>query len=75
MRISSKIPTIPLLFWDELFKAQKSEYPSICKKYNIGPEQLNYVAAHMQEVFDRLLKSEDGKKSWDDGASRYYSKF
>jgi hypothetical protein len=73
--MSYKIPIIPLPFWDELFKAPRSEYPAIVRKYNLDSEQLNYVAAHKEEVFGRMQASEDGKKSWADSASRYYSKF
>jgi hypothetical protein len=75
MRLSYKTPTIPLHFWDELFKAPRSEYPIIVRKYNLDSEQLNYVAAHKEEVFGRMQAAVDSKKSWNDGVTKYYSKF
>jgi hypothetical protein len=75
MKLSYKTPTIPLPFWDELFKAPISEYPGIVRKYNLDAEQLNYVVSQKEEVFGRMQASEDGRKSWNDGASKYYSKF
>jgi hypothetical protein len=73
LSISSKIPTIPLSFWDDIYKAQKSEWPAIVRKYDLNTEQLNYVAVEREKVFERLRKSEEGMKSWSNSASKYYS--
>lgn len=66
-------PIIPLNFWDDLYKAQKAEWPSIVRKFELNAEQLNYVAANREAVFERMRKSEEGLKSWNDGAANYYA--
>jgi hypothetical protein len=68
-------PIIPLNFWDDIFKAPKSEWPSIVRKYKLDVDQLNYVAKHREEVFKRLADAEESLKLWNEGASKYYSKF
>lgn len=75
LRISSKVPTIPLSFWDELYNSDKMQWPSIVKKYELDKdvEKLNYVAAHREEVFGRMRSSEESMDSWSKNASKYYA--
>lgn len=73
LRISSKIPTIPLDFWDGLYKAEKQEWPSIVRKYELNAEQLNYVAANRVAVFERMRKMDEDFKSMSANTSKYYA--
>lgn len=73
MGFFDKTPIIPFDFWDEIYVAPKTEWPSIVRKYNLNAEQLNYVAANRVVVFERMRKSEEGMKSWSDNASKYYA--
>jgi len=75
LKLKINAPTIPMGFWDELFKAQKQEWPSIVRKYSLNVEQLNYVAANREAVFGRKRASEESSKAWHEAASRCYAKY
>ena len=74
LSISSKIPVIPLDFWDDIYKAPRKEWHSIVKKYDLNSEQLHYVVVHREEVFGRLKAAEDSKASWAASACKCYAK-
>jgi len=75
LSFNSKTPIIPLQFWDDLYKAPTTEWPTIVQTYKLDMEQLSYVAAHRVEVFERYHAAEESLKSWNEGVTKHYSKF
>jgi len=72
---NNNVPTIHLDFWDELYKAQKHEWPVIVKKYGLDKdvEKLNYVAANREAVFGRMKKMEDDFRQMSERTTKWYA--
>jgi hypothetical protein len=59
--------TIPLQFWNDISMAAAKDKPSIVRKYNLTPSQIEEAAA-------RIKKENESKNSWAVSACKQYAR-
>lgn len=60
--------TIPMEFWTELHMNATSEWPSIVRKFNLAP-------AEIEEAAERLRKEKESRDSWAEMSVRNFKKY
>lgn len=62
------INPIPLSFWEELHMKATSEWPSVVRKYNLTPDQIERAA-------ERIKRDRESQASWAETSVRNFKKW